>query len=230
MKSLVGVSIQSKGEVFGNLYLADKLDPGFGPENEHLINFDENDARILEQFATQAAIAIENAQLYRMTSELAVLQERERFSMDLHDGIMQSVYATGLHLQEASRSVDSDPDEARERIRQANLDLSEVQRDIRNYILGLRPDHHPGQDLVAGIELVVRELRANTLLNLSFDQRTQDPAPGQDHRRLPVRLQAALRFRGRQRDDRAASHRIRQRPLHHRPEPAHDGDQFGDRD
>lgn len=168
MRSLLGVPIKSKGEIFGNLYLADKLYESVVEEEAHT-TFTESDRQLLEKFATQAAIAIENAQLYRKTQELAVLQERERFSMDLHDGIMQSVYATGLSLQEVQRRLESSPQDARERIDQAINDLSQVLRDIRNYILGLRPDRFHGQDLLSGLGEIAQELHGNTLLNVSFE-------------------------------------------------------------
>lgn len=188
MRSLVGVPIRSKGEIFGNLYLADKVDLD-SPLDERLANFTENDRRLLEKFATQAAIAIENAQLYRQTQELAVLQERERFSMDLHDGIMQAVYATGLSLQEAEHSVEGQPDTARERIQQANRDLAQVQRDIRNYILGLRPDRYQDQDLIAGIDLMARELRANTLLEVRFEHPRKQAMPALEANQVSELLQ-----------------------------------------
>jgi signal transduction histidine kinase len=181
MLSLLGVPIKSKGEVFGNLYLADKLSEGRVDDHNYL-PFEESDRQLLEKFATQAAIAIENAQLYRKTQELAVLKERERFSMDLHDGIMQSVYATGLSLQEAQLGIDGSPEEAVSRIDNAIQDLSQVLRDIRNYILGLRPDRFKEHDLVTGISEIARELRANTLLNVNFDapNREEFPIPEAD--------------------------------------------------
>ena len=168
MKSLLGVPIKSKGEIFGNIYLADKLEINLLDE-EVLVNFDHSDMQLLEKFATQAAIAIENAQLYRQTQELAVLKERERFRMDLHDGIMQSVYATGLSLQEAESGIRAKPAESRRRIKQAIEDLSQVMRDLRNYILGLQPERFRQMDLVRGLEEMARELRANTFLTVQFD-------------------------------------------------------------
>jgi signal transduction histidine kinase len=167
MKSLLGVPLKSKGEIFGNLYVADKLGTAEG-EDEILVNFDQVDCQLLEKFATQAAIAIENAQLYRKTQELAVIQERERFGMALHDGIMQSVYATGLSLQEAQRKVESQPGDAEKRIEQSIENLSQVLRDLRNYIMGLRTGRFQGQDLVTSLSQLARELRANTLMNVSF--------------------------------------------------------------
>ncbi|MCW5876390.1 MAG: GAF domain-containing protein [Anaerolineales bacterium] len=167
MQSLLGVPIRSKGELFGNLYVADKFE--LSAEGEQLLNFDPSDQQLLEKFATQAAIAIENAQLYRKTQELAVLQERERFGMALHDGIMQQVYATGLSLQEAQRRLgERQPQEAGSRIGQSIEDLSQILRDLRNYILGLRTGRYQGQDLASSLAQMARELHANTLMNVRF--------------------------------------------------------------
>lgn len=167
MQSLLGVPIKSKGEIFGNLYVADKYE--IAPDGaEQLINFTQSDCQLLEKFATQAAIAIENAQLYRKTQELAVMQERERFGMALHDGIMQQVYATGLSLQEALRRVEDRPEEAEKRINQSIGDLSQVLRDLRNYILGLRTGRYQGQDIAISLAQMARELHANTLMNVHF--------------------------------------------------------------
>jgi signal transduction histidine kinase len=167
MQSLLGVPIKSKGEIFGNLYVADRY--AIGPSGEEvLLNFSKSDVQLLEKFATQAAIAIENAQLYRKTQELAVLQERERFGMALHDGIMQQVYATGLSLQEAQHQIEKNPNEAQRRVNRSINDLSQVLRDLRNYILGLRTGRYQGQNLASSLAQMARELHANTLLNVHY--------------------------------------------------------------
>jgi GAF domain-containing protein len=100
MRTFLGVPIRVKGDVIGNLYLTDKFSAA-DPDGRVVIPFTEEDEKIVEMFATQAGIAIENAQLYRKTQQLAVLQERERIGMDLHDGIIQSIYAVGLMLEDA---------------------------------------------------------------------------------------------------------------------------------
>ncbi len=166
MQSLLGVPIKSKGEIFGNLYVADKYE--ISADGERLINFDQIDCQLLEKFATQAAIAIENAQLYRKTQELVVLQERERFGMALHDGIMQQVYATGLSLQLALQKIEVQPEEAEQHISQSIGDLSQVLRDLRNYILGLRSGRFQGQDLSTSLAQMAQELHANTLMTVTY--------------------------------------------------------------
>jgi signal transduction histidine kinase len=166
MHSFLGVPIISKGRVFGNLYLTDKradADDAASPYTE----FSQQDQDVLEMFATQAAIAIENAQLYRQAQQLTLLKERERFGMDLHDGIIQSIYAIGLMLEDAQLRTDEEPRQSRESIGRAIHGLNDVIRDIRNYILELRPQRFQGRDLRRGLEELARDLRANSFLTIN---------------------------------------------------------------
>lgn len=171
MHSFLGVPIKSKGQVIGDLYMTNKVN---GMVTHGYAGFTELDQQVLEMFATQAAIAIENAQLYRQTQQLAILKERERFGMDLHDGIIQSVYAVGLMLEDSQHRIDGEPKEAKARIDRAIHDLNDVIRDIRNYILDLRPLRFQGRDLKRGLEELARGLRANTMLNVSLHLDSSD--------------------------------------------------------
>lgn len=168
MKSLLGVPIKSKGEIFGNLYVADKF-AGVPGEDEELLNFDQDDCLLLQKFATQAAIAIENAQLLRRSQELAVIHERERFGMALHDGIMQSVYAIGLSLQESRYMLKENHGDVDQRLGEATEGLGQVLRDLRNYIMGLRTGRFEGQDVSTSLGQLAAELRANTLMNVAYE-------------------------------------------------------------
>lgn len=168
MHSLLGVPIRSKGRVIGDIYMTDKVSDPADPESKST-NFSREDQDILEMFATQAAIAIENAQLYRKNQQLAILQERERFGMDLHDGIIQSIYAIGLMLEDGQLRLATEPEEANNRITLALHNLNDVIRDIRNYILDLRPQRFQGRDLARGVDELARDLRANTFLNVRVD-------------------------------------------------------------
>jgi signal transduction histidine kinase len=164
MQSFLGVPIRFKGEVIGELYLADKT----GLSGEPVV-FTGQDQYILEMFATQAAIAIKNAQLYRQAQQLTILQERERFGMDLHDGIIQSIYAIGLMLDDTQHRLHETPDQAKAGIDHAIAGLNDVIRDIRNYILDLRPNRFQGRDLKEGLSELTRELCANSFLNVNLE-------------------------------------------------------------
>lgn len=176
MRSLLGVPIVSKGRVIGDLYMTDKLEGDQDTNGLGVAEFTAQDQQVLEMFATQAAIAIENAQLYSQKQQLVVLQERERFGMDLHDGIIQSIYAIGLALEEAELSIASDPPDASRRIETAIHNLNDVIRDIRNYILDLRPQRFQGRDLARGLEELARDLRANTFLTVKVNADKLEPS------------------------------------------------------
>jgi signal transduction histidine kinase len=164
MASFLGVPINFKGEVIGNLYLADKF-----TRTGELVEFSKQDQQILEMFATQGAIAIKNAQLYRQSMQLSVFQERERFGMDLHDGIIQSIYAIGLMLEDTQHRIDESPASAFQGITHAIHGLNEVIRDLRNYILDLRPERFQGRNLRDGLGELARDLRANSFLSVHLD-------------------------------------------------------------
>lgn len=162
MRSLVGVPIMAKGRIFGNLYLADKRTES--ATGAVVIDaFSAEEQEILQMFAAQAAIAIENAQLYKENQQLAILRERDRIGMDLHDGIIQSLYAIGLLLDDARHRLATDPDRARSALTTAIGGLNNTIQDIRNYISDLRPHRFQGRNVRQGLEQLAQELRTDTL-------------------------------------------------------------------
>jgi signal transduction histidine kinase len=160
MRSFLGVPIRSRGELLGSLYLADKMDAD---------EFSEEDQLLVEMLAAYAAVAIENARLYQQVKRLAVLEERERIGMDLHDGIIQSIYAVGLTLEYAGLMLEEDPGVTQERLQEAIDGLNTTIGDIRNYILDMRPQRLEGDDLETALQGLMREFRANTLAEISLD-------------------------------------------------------------
>lgn len=94
--------------------------------------------RMMDGFATQAAMAIEYARTQRELQRVVLLDERERIAKELHDGIIQSLFAVGMGLQAITRVAD--PSEIEHRIERAVGDLDQVIGDLRNYIFALRPD------------------------------------------------------------------------------------------
>jgi signal transduction histidine kinase len=168
MKSLLGVPISFKGEVLGDLYLTDKLSP-----SGRVQEFSDRDQQILEMFASQAAIVITNARLYRQSQQLTLLEERERIGMDLHDGVIQSIYAVGLNLEDIQYRLETEQKGVRPSLSQAIEGLNVVIRDIRNYILDLRPQRFQGRDLAEGLAELARELRAHSFLSVDVAVETE---------------------------------------------------------
>ncbi|MCS6910529.1 MAG: GAF domain-containing sensor histidine kinase [Anaerolineales bacterium] len=177
MKSFLGVPIRYKGKLLGNLYLTDKRS---APE------FTEDDQYIIELLAAHAGIAIENARLYEKVQQLRVLEERQRIGMDLHDGVIQSIYAVGLNLELVNSLLnDGEIQEARDRVHRAIDALNATIRDIRAYILDLRPRLFDGNNLVSGLERLLTEFKANTLMNVEFSaEPSADKALSIEERRV----------------------------------------------
>ena len=169
MRSLLGVPISFQGEILGDLYVTDKAG-----DSGTVTAFSEQDQQLLEMFATQAAIAIKNAQFHRQSQQLTLLRERDRFGMDLHDGVIQSIYGIGLMLEEAQNRFDSETQGGKELISHAIDGLRSTIRDIRNYIMDLRPQQFQGRDLREGLAELARELRAHSFLSIDIQVETDD--------------------------------------------------------
>ena len=160
MHSLLGVPIAVQGRSVGNLYLTEKLG---APE------FSDQDQRLLETFAVHAGIAIENARLHEQVQRLAVVDERDRISKDLHDGIIQNLYAVGLSLEDVPELVREDPDEVEQRVERAITSLHLTIRDIRNLIFGLRPELLSGVSLRDGLVVTVDEFRRHAIVDVELE-------------------------------------------------------------
>jgi signal transduction histidine kinase len=159
MHSLLGVPVQAKGRIVGDLYLTNKTTAP---------TFTEDDKRLVDVFALHAGIAIENARLHEELQRLAVVDERDRISQDLHDSIIQSLYALGLSLEDLPDLFAEDRPEAIVRVERAIDSIHATIRDIRNLILGLRPALLQDLDLDEGIFALGNEFRLNTMIDLEL--------------------------------------------------------------
>jgi two-component system, NarL family, sensor histidine kinase DevS len=135
MRSLLGAPVLARGRIFGNIYVTEK---------QGADEFSVDDERALQVLATQAGVAVENARLseemIRAQDELRrleVLDDRERIAKELHDGVIQSLFAVGMSLQGAAALAQDDGISGR--IEGAVEDIDRAIRDLRNYIFGLRP-------------------------------------------------------------------------------------------
>ena len=146
------IPLTSRGNVLGVMCVVAK----------HHRHLDKRNLDLLLSIGTWAGLSIENARLHRQAQRLAVLEERERIGMDLHDGIIQSIYAVGLALDYAQSAVEADPRMARLKIEQAVEGLNNAIRDIRSYILDLHPRQFRGEDLMVGLQQLVDEFIANS--------------------------------------------------------------------
>jgi two-component system, NarL family, sensor histidine kinase DevS len=133
MRSFLGVPIRVRNEVFGNLYLCEK---------EGAEEFNEVDEHLAVALASAAGIAVDNARLVERVEQLAVVEDRGRIARDLHDKVIQRLFATGLELQtmlpsDAQRDLDK-------RIAQSAAQLDETIREIRNSIFAMEAPRERG--------------------------------------------------------------------------------------
>ena len=146
MRSFLGVPVRVGDEVFGDLYLCEK---------RNAEQFSAEDEAMIVSLAAMAAVAIDNARLHERLQDLAVLRDRERIARDLHDKVIQRLFATGLSLQAASHGLD---DRAAGKLGQAVNELDATITEIRNAIFGLeaRPADRP--NLSAALLALVDEV------------------------------------------------------------------------
>jgi signal transduction histidine kinase len=100
--------------------------------------FSSDDFTVVQAFAAQAGVALEHARIQEELQRLALVTDRERIAKELHDDVIQSLFAEGMALQ-ASLSMLNDPAALEERITRSVENIDRVIRDLRNYIFGLRP-------------------------------------------------------------------------------------------
>jgi len=102
-------------------------------------SLEADEAELLGSFADQASLALDRAQAVVDRQELMLISDRDRIARDLHDLVIQRLFATGLQLKGARRIAASD--EVAERIDSAVTDLDVTIRDIRSTIFELQHSH-----------------------------------------------------------------------------------------
>jgi signal transduction histidine kinase len=162
MRSFLGTPILVRGEVFGNLYLCDKNGDDV---------FTDIDEELVTALASAAGIAIENARLHARVAELALFEDRERIARDLHDTVIQRLFASGLTLQATVRLVQRP--EVAERLERVVEDLDVTVRHIRSVIFELQTARLPGHSL----RQAVLVLCADSARSLGFEPIVQFDGP-----------------------------------------------------
>ncbi|MEU9874690.1 GAF domain-containing sensor histidine kinase [Streptomyces phaeochromogenes] len=169
--------LQSGGRVLGTLVMA---------RAEGARPFSETERNLATQFASQAALALMMAEVQRDRERLAVYEDRDRIARDLHDLVIQRLFATGMMLESAQRrsavpevrqgvgkavdELDVTIQEIRTAIFALQQEPAEVPTGLRTRVLreinmaavplGFKPSHH----FVGPVDMVVGELTAKNLI------------------------------------------------------------------
>ena len=147
MKSFLGTPVKVGERVFGNLYLTEK--PG---------GFTEQDEVTVGLLAVTAGAAVSTLRLQERLRRAALHEDRERIARDLHDSIIQDLFAVGLGMQSLMGSVDGDPDSIRARLDDFVDRLDITIGRLRRYIFDLRPPVWARPQLSTELRALVAEL------------------------------------------------------------------------
>ena len=139
-------------------------------------NFSIRELDLLTTIGMWAGTAIQNTQLQQQTKHIAVLEERERIGMDLHDGVIQSLYSLGLTLDYVKAILEEDSDESMKKLNSATDGINSTIVDIRTYISDLRPRQmQKNLSFKENLEVLLQEFQKNSQISADI----QDDIEGQ---------------------------------------------------
>lgn len=158
MDSFLGVPLRTKDEVFGHIYLTEKSG-----------GFTDSDQQTIETLALIASSAVSNFRIHRRLREAAVAEDRARIARDVHDDIIQDLFAVGLALQSLADTV-KDP-EIREVVGTQVSRVDGCITSLRQFIFDLRRPAELQRDLKQEISELVEELSEpyDATLNVAVD-------------------------------------------------------------
>ncbi|OZE85204.1 histidine kinase [Rhodococcus sp. 15-649-2-2] len=121
--------------------------------------FDDTQLDMVSNFANQAALVMQMADATRRMHELEVLSDRDRIARDLHDHVIQRIFAAGLALQSTLQRAESE--DIRKRLSRTIDDLQDTVQDIRTTIFDLQSTSHSATRLRQRVNSAVLELTEN---------------------------------------------------------------------
>ena len=157
------IPLQSARDVVGVMTLSSKEER----------NFSARELDLLATIGMWTGTAIQNAQLQQQIRHIAVLEERERIGMDLHDGVIQSLYSLGLTLDYVKEIIQEDPQESLEKLVQATDSINSTIVDIRTYISDLRPRQmQENLSFTENLKTLLDEFKVNSNIEGIFEDKT----------------------------------------------------------
>ncbi len=158
-RSELTVPIKAKGKVIGVL----------DAQSERPNAFDESDLAVLQSLANQAAIAIENAHLYKQAQQAAILEERQRLARELHDSVTQALYGVTLYGEAAARRLSlGQVDLAADHLRELRDTAQDALREMRLLIFELRPSVLETEGLVGALQARLEAVEGRAGLKTEF--------------------------------------------------------------
>lgn len=167
--SWLGVPLQVQERIIGMIAM----------NRQEAGGFNQTEVRLATALADQAALALENARLYRQAEQLAVMEERSRLARDLHDSVTQSLYSLTLFAEAGRRAAEAGQ---KERELGYLVRLGQVShqalKEMRLLVYELRPATLETEGLVAALQqrLDAVEKRAGVEARLLVEETVELPA------------------------------------------------------
>ena len=124
--------------------------------------FDEHELQLVSAFADQAALALRDAESQAARRELDVVVDRDRIARDLHDQVIQRLFAVGLGIEGTRRRSDSPA--VTSRLTQHIDQLQDVIEEIRSAIFALHAQRGAGRGLRARLQNAIAETTADSAI------------------------------------------------------------------
>jgi signal transduction histidine kinase len=160
IRSELAVPLETKEAVIGVLHV----------QSDRPNAFDQSDLVMLQSLAHQAAMVIENAQLYEQAQQVAVLEERQRLARDLHDSVTQNLYGVTMYAEAAARLLSAGETVlAADHLRELRDTSQEALREMRLLIFELRPPVLEQAGLIAALEARLEAVEGRSGLETKFD-------------------------------------------------------------
>jgi PAS domain S-box-containing protein len=156
IKTWMGVPLLLRNSVIGMLTFDHGVAGFYTPHH----------AELALAFAHQAAVAIENAQLFEQANRLATLMERQRLARELHDSVSQVLYGIGLGAKTARTWLDRDPQRAAEPLEYVHSLAEAGLAEMRALLFELRPESLQTEGVVAALIKQTDALRVRHGLNV----------------------------------------------------------------
>jgi len=174
-RAVASIPLISKGQVQGMLTIG----------SHQLHRFRQEDVELLVSIGHQLGVAIENAQLFQQTRELAVLEERNRMAREIHDTLAQGFTGIVLQLEAAEQALDGTPAEVPDHLSRAKNLARESLQEARRSVWGLLPRALEQHSLEAALQEEVSRINAAGREKTSFSL-------SGERVELPSNVQAAL--------------------------------------
>lgn len=166
-RSYAGVPIRLKDRTIGFLNLTSKV-PGF---------FTPKHINRLEAFATQAAIAIHNAQIFEQSQALAAFEERQRLARDLHDSVSQSLFTSSIIAETLPKLIERNPKRTAEYLSELHRLNRGALAEMRSLLLELRPEQMLKMNLPEQLDHLIQAIHGRKRISISLEVAESFPLP-----------------------------------------------------